>query len=268
MRNMDDFQDGTPPSTVEQPAQDRWANMSPEDRFLMEQFERDDTFRQNARALYHQVSANQYASRQGGQPQQQSPVDAKRGELEKLQARKLEIERIPYQQRRDVTHEEGEEWQRIDKQEAQLERELLRLEADETRRLRQEVQQQAQVGQFQQQVGQRFAQFAQPRIQQMNVPAAKKTELYNKMWGIFTTHPFYPQIVDIQAADELMKFAYNDLVVNHGAPKQRAQDTGRSDERYNDIETTQEDGPKDRFSHMPPELAARMRAKYGERPLN
>jgi hypothetical protein len=266
---MDDFQDGVPPATNEQPTtQDRWANMTPEDRFLMEQFERDENFRQQARAMYHQVNAGQYYQQPQTQEPQESELDRTQRRLDEAKRRTQELMDWSRAQRRPWDDAETAEFNRLESEIPILEREILRLELAEVKNVRNQVTQQAQVGQFQQQVAQRFAQFAQPRIQQMNVSAAKKTELYNKMWQIFTSHPFYPQIVDIQAADELMKFAYNELVVNHGAPKQRSQNAGRSDERYNDIETPTEDGPKDRFSHMPPELAARMRAKYGERPLN
>jgi hypothetical protein len=267
---MDDFQDGVPPATNEQPTQDRWANMTPEDRFLMETFERDENFRQNARALYHQVQAGQYQPQQQNtqQPRQEDSIAAKERELAQVEAERIELVRIWKRGQRNATPEEEEKWVVLDRREDQLKEEISRLKIDEAYRTSQQAVQQASVGQFQQQVGQRFAQFAQPRIQQMNVPAAKKTELYNRMWQIFTSHPFYPQIVDIQAADELMKFAYNELVVNHGAPKQRVQGGGRTDERYNDIETPQEDGPKDRFADLPPEVASQLRSRYGNRPVN
>ncbi len=231
---------------------------------MLEQFESDPSFRQNAEATWHQLQAAQYNQpRQTEQPQQ-SQLQKKRRRHSEVLERKQELINLSVREQRSWDDQETQEFKRLETELPTLESEINRLVWDEQERQAQALQQERAVGQFQQQVGQRFATFAQPRIQQMNVSAAKKTELYNKMWQIFTSHPFYTQLVDISAADELMKFAYNELVVNHGAPKQRAAQAvgGRSDERYNDIDSAQDEQPKDRFAHMPPELAKVMREKY------
>jgi hypothetical protein len=265
-----DFQDGAPPT--EQPTQEQRANLTPQERFLLEEFERNEEFRRQSLALYHQVNSGQV---QAGQqyPQQQarqeSALATKRRELADVERKRTELERSFIRSGRNATQDEIDQWNALDRQYTNLENEIVRLESREAHETTQRIQQEQQVMAFQQAVGQRFAQFAQPKVNAFNVSAAEKQRLYNKLWELFTSHPFFHQISDIQAADILMKSCFDDLVANHGAPKQRSGGVGRTGDERNDIDSPEPEGDKDRFSHMPPELAALMRRRYPEgRPVN
>lgn len=257
-----DFTEGAPPT--EQPqSQD---NLTPEQRFILEQYQQDAAFREQATALYHQARAGQVPAGQQypqQQPRQESALATKRRELADVERKRTELERSFIRSGRNATQDEIDQWNALDRQYTNLENEIVRLEAREAHETTQRIQQEQQVMAFQQAVQQRFAQFAQPKVNAFNVSAAEKQRLYNKLWELFTSHPFFHQISDIQAADILMKSCFDDLVANHGAPKQRTGGVGRTGDERNDIDSPQPEGDKDRFSHMPENLANMMRAKYG-----
>lgn len=241
--------------------------LNPMQRALMERYQNDPQFREQADRTFYASQAGvpagqRYQESQQAQPQE-SELDKAERRMNEIDGRIRELENVHRTYNRDATQEELNELTRLDNEKFQLERRLMNLTRQALNDDRQQMQQQQYNGRLEQAKRQRFDEHVRPKIESAHLSVADKNKFYQKALELFQNNPMYGDIQTIPQCDALLSSVMYALIAEHRFPNQRQQ-AGRHGEELNDQEA-QEHKPSGPWSHLPENERKAMEALYPHR---